>query len=187
MAPAAESVDRRRRSALAAGGDHTAAFGLAIRSALTTYDAGRAERGALHDAQSFLDHLGEVERAVLVATEAVTGWANDGYDVASIAAALNTVVATGHDSAAALAARIAEQVVTDDDLADDIKPLAPVLHRAAETGTDGDHIRLTLCLTDLQVRTGTDPQDAFATLVRRALRYDLEESLAALVLRRAGH
>jgi hypothetical protein len=61
--------------------------------ALRSYDAGREQAPVLVEATGYLEHLGDVEAAMLVGVEAVLDWANDGYDVGTVAAALDVVVA----------------------------------------------------------------------------------------------
>jgi len=186
MGPAAESIERHRRDALAAGGEYAGAFAVTVESALRSYDADRSQAPVLTEVTGYLEHLGAIEAAVLEVVEAVLGWADDGYDVASVAAALDVVVAAAHETAAVLVVRVTEQVVTDDDPADEVGFLTDVARRALPLATGESRVRLACCLADLALREGTNPQQAFTEPVRQARRFELNDGLAALVLRRAG-
>jgi hypothetical protein len=82
MVPAAEGIERRRRDALAAGGQFAAAFAVTAESALRSYDRGRSQAPVLTQATDYVAHLGDLDQAVLLVIEALLGWADDGYDVA---------------------------------------------------------------------------------------------------------
>jgi hypothetical protein len=186
MGSAAEGVERSRRDALVTAGQYAAAFQVTVDSALRSYDAGRGQGPMLGEAAGYLEHLGDVERAVLLAVEAVLGWADEGYEVPSVSAALNTLVTAEHDAAVRLVVRAAEQVVTDDDPGNEVGLLADVGRRALVLATDESRVRLNCSLADLAVGDGGEPAHAFGELLRQARRFEFDDGLVALVLRRAG-
>ena len=182
----AEQLRARQRDAYEAARDITAAFKVTMRLLLDRYDAGRHMHSEAARAAALAEALGSPATDVAQVGAALADWFEDGYDLASVTTALDAIVAANDPLAGRLVLAVAEQIVTDEESADDPELLCTVARNLVSrlTGTLG--IRLECCVADLGVRTGTDPTSAFADLTRRVYGVHLDAPLAALILRRAA-
>jgi hypothetical protein len=180
----AEQLRALQRDAYEAAGNIAAAFDVTMRLLLDRYDAGHHLRSETTRAATLANVLGPPATDVALVGAALADWFEDGYDLAPVTTALEAIVAADNPLAGRLVLAVAEQIVTDEDPADDPEPLCTVARNLVGRLTDTLRIRLECCVADLAVRTGTDPTIAFDDLIRRA--DGIRAPLAALALRRAA-
>lgn len=181
-----EQLRSLQRDAHQAAGNIAAAFDVTMGLLLDRYDAGRHLRSEPTRAATLAEVLGPPATNIAQVGAALAEWFENGYDLAPVTTALKAIVAADDPLAGRLVVALAEQIVTDEDPADDPEPLCTVARNLVVRLTRTLRIRLECCVADLAVRTGTDPTDAFADLTRRADGVHIDASLAALIRRRAA-
>ncbi|GLZ32240.1 hypothetical protein Lesp02_44280 [Lentzea sp. NBRC 105346] len=177
----------RERDALRAAGDHAGAFAVAMDLLLELYEAGQHIRSEVNLAGVLAESLDPTAGAAALVAAALNDWPEQGYDLAPVADALKTLAEANHDLAGRLTLAVAEQIVTDDDPADDFAVLLDVAGAVVGRMSGQLRTRLECCIADLKVHGGEDPVEMFADLTRQAHGGWLPEPIGALALRRAAH
>lgn len=118
--------------------------------------------------------------------EALAGWFERGYDLAPVTRDLGALFDGGTPCAVALLITVAEQVVADDDPRDDPGPLLGLIERELAEAKGLENVRLACCAADLRVRSGEDPEAAFARLATLAYGGHVGPDQAAFIHRRRG-
>jgi len=123
------------------------------------------------------------------AATAITCWADEGFDLAPVTAALRSLADGGYRLAPALALAVAEQVIADDEPTDDIDPLRAVLADLLPSQPGGlQRVRLECAAADLDLKAGCDHDRTLRYLETRARNGTiLGPGDAALALRRAAY
>jgi tetratricopeptide (TPR) repeat protein len=176
----------RERDALRAAGDNAGAFAVAMDLLLDLYEAGRHIRSEVNLAGVLAESLNHAAGAAALVATALNEWPEQGYDLAPVLDALRTLAEANHDLAGRLTLAIAEQIVTDDDPADDFALLLDVATALVGRMSGQLRTRLECCIADLKVHGGADPVEVFADLTGQAHGGWLSEPIGALALRRAA-
>ncbi len=118
--------------------------------------------------------------------EAIAGWFERGYDLASVVGHLGVLLDAGAPRAVTLLRIVAEQVLADDDPRDDHEPILELIGRWQDSAVGLERVRLMCCAADFRVWSGTAPAEAFADLARMAFAGHLDAGQAALIQRRCA-
>ncbi|MEV5012014.1 hypothetical protein [Streptomyces sp. NPDC055692] len=175
----------RQRDLLVSAGRNDAAFAVAAELLLDRYEAG--DRVFLENhLERLASDAGGTAPDIYVVLKALADWFEYGYDLAPVTTALEAVVQAGEPLASRLVLTVIEQVVTDDDPDDDPVGLSNLAAGLVASQTGLLRVRLECCLADLAVRSGQNPDEAYADLDRRALGGRIPERFAVLVHMRRG-
>lgn len=176
----------RERDALRAAGDNAGAFAVAMDLLLDLYEAGQHIRSEVNLAGVLAESLDRTAGAAALVATALNEWPEQGYDLPPVSDALKTLAEADHDLAGRLTLAVAEQIVTDDDPADDFALLLDVATALVGRMPGQLRTRLECCIADLKLHGGADPVEVFADLTGQAHGGWLSEPIGALALRRAA-
>jgi hypothetical protein len=182
----AEVFRVREREMLIAADDPAAAFAVTMRLLMDRYDSGDRMLDEPRRATELAETLGSPAIDAAGVATALDDWFERGYDLEPVTQALETIVAAEEAWASHLVVAVAEQIVTDEDPADDPTGLTELARGLVGRLTGIVGVRLECCLADLSIRAGLDPVEAYRDLTRRALGGYISEPLAGLVHMRSG-
>ncbi len=182
----AEALRAREREMLLAAGNPTAAFTVTMRLLLDRYETGDRMLDEPRRATELAATLGSPAIEAATVATALDDWFERGYDLGPVTQALKTIVDAEDPCASQLVVAVAEQIVTDEDPADDPAGLTELAGGLVGHLTGMAGVRLECCLADLSIRAGVDPVEAYRDLTRRALGGYISEPLAGLVHMRSG-
>jgi hypothetical protein len=181
----ASQLRTRQRDLLASAGQVDTAFTVAAKLMLDRYEAG--DRMFMDERlERLASDAGGTASDIYVVLKALADWFEYGYDLEPVTTALAAVVQAGDPLAPRLVLAVIEQIVVDEDPDDHPARLSDLASEVVTSQTGLLRIRLECCLTDLDVRAGQSPEEAYADLDRRALGGRIPERFAVLVHMRRG-
>lgn len=184
--PFADTYDDQATALFQAAGDTELAFSRTVDSLITRNMSGQWTGDKLRTAGELAESLNGEAAALFTVVRAANEWFLHGFDLDSVIDCIDRLIASRHPLVDRAALLIAEQVLTDEDPADDVQRLADSLEKLPRQLTGQEHVRLRCCIADLRIRGGATVKDAYGELYEEAVAAAHQDATSALIERRYG-
>ncbi|KJF19417.1 hypothetical protein [Rhodococcus sp. AD45] len=184
--PFANTFDDQATAMFRKAGNTAEAFTRTVDSLINRCTSAQWLSDRLRTAIELAETLGPDAADLLSIIKAADSWFTHGFDLEPVVGCIDRLTTSDHPLVARTALLVAEEVLTDEDPADDVQRLADALEKLPNQLSGQELIRLRCCIADLRIRGGTTAKNAYAVLYDEAVAAAHQDPTSALIERRYG-